>query len=522
MRTQAGCVLKEAGLLIEPQVHTTSRIGTRFAGPMMIFLAALVILARIVMSSRYGFHRDELQFLADSRHLDWGFVIYPPAVPLLGRLVLSVFGLSLVAVRLLTLLAQTVCIVLTAMMTREFGGSKLAQIAAALVLALSPVPLVHGIGFTYTSFDYLWWFLAAYLLVLLVKSGNPRWWVPVGLVLGIGLETKYTILFFICGILAGIVFTPIRSHLRSGWFWVGIILAVLLVLPNALWQIRHQFISVHSLHAIHVRDLALGRDKGYIVGQFLANLNIFAMPIWIVGLIAFLRNKDTRYRLFAFAYLVPLALFALARARYYYPATAYPMLLAMGVVTSERWLSSISQRRQKVVVSTIFAGLTVYGIAACALIFPWPTSGKPLNTLIAHNDWLRDEIGWDSLVGKLSQVRNNLPEAQRANVGIVAGNYGEAGAIENLGQPLGLPLPISGSNSWWLRSYPQSPPTTLIVTGYTKQAAEGYFTNCRLADRQSNVYGIQTLETEDKGGIYVCGPPRLPWPEAWKSLQAFQ
>src|SRR5271157_1380767 len=218
---------------------------------LLLSVAALVALVHMLTNNRYGFHRDELQFLSDARHLDWGFVSYPPFTPFVERIGLDLFGLSLVGLRLFSVLAQAAAIVITGLMARELGGGRLAQGTAALAVALSPLPLFEGTEFQYGTFDYLWWVLVAYFVIRLLKTENPRWWMAIGAVVGIGLETKYTICFLVLALLCGFLLSRARRFLLSWWVLGGVGIALLIFLPNLIWQIRHDFISYHFLHFIH-------------------------------------------------------------------------------------------------------------------------------------------------------------------------------------------------------------------------------------------------------------------------------
>ena len=206
-------------------------------------------------------------------------------------------------------------------MARELGGGRLAQVTAALVIALSPLPMFEATEFQYSSFDYLWWALAAYFTIRLLQTENPRWWLAIGAAVGAGLMTKYTMCFLIAGIAGGLVLTAERRYLLNRWFWAGAALALLIFLPNLLWQIRHDFISWHFLQHIHKRDVGQGRDRGFIRDQFIICVNLIATPLWITGLIAYVRER--RYRMLAWMYLIPLALFIVGKGRGYYLAAAY-------------------------------------------------------------------------------------------------------------------------------------------------------------------------------------------------------
>ena len=485
----------------------------------LLAIATAVALFHILTNDRYGFHRDELQFLSDARHLDWGFVAYPPFTPFVERISMAVFGLSMVGLRLAAVVAQAAAIFVTGRMARDLGGGRLAQIASALGVALSAVPLFEGTEFQYTCFDYLWWVLIAWFVIRLLKSENPGWWLAIGAAMGVGLQTKYSMAFFIAGVLGGLVLTPARRYLAGSWFWGGMALAIAIFLPNLIWQVRHDFISFHFLQHIHARDVGEGRAEGFLHEQFWLCTNPMTPALWIAGLVCFLR--DRRYRMLAWMYLVPLALFIVGKGRGYYLAGAYPMLMAMGAVAGERWIARMRRLPRRAVEIAFFGGLAAWGAYACALIVPLASSGPLKEFALSHNGDMREEIGWNDLVRTVAAIRDSLPPEQRENAGVLVGNYGEQGAVEILGPAWHLPPPISLTNSAWLRGYPQPPPTTLIVLGVSQKDAARALTSCRVAGHNGNPYGIRNEESEYHPDILVCGPPILPWPQFWKKYQSF-
>src|SRR5438445_2156402 len=251
--------------VLNPEESFVQReIGSQADTWTLVRIAAVVAIIHLLTNGRYGFHRDELQFLSDARHLDWGFVAYPPLTPFVERIALEIFGVSMVGLRLFSVIAQALAIVVTGWMARELGGGRLAQITAALAVATSGLPVFEATEFQYSTFDYLWWVLIAYFVIRLLKSENPRWWMAIGASVGVGLLTKYTICFFIAGILGGMLLSGARRYFLSGWFWGGVGVAVLIFLPNLVWQVRHGFISVHFLQHIHARDVAQGRANGFL------------------------------------------------------------------------------------------------------------------------------------------------------------------------------------------------------------------------------------------------------------------
>jgi hypothetical protein len=485
----------------------------------LLGVAAAVTLVHLATNGRYGFHRDELQFLSDARHLDWGCVAYPPLTPFIERIGIGLFGLSMVGLRLFSVLAQALVIVISGLMARELGGGRLAQFTVSLSVALSPLPLFQGTEFQYSTFDYLWWLLVAYFTIRLLKSENPRWWLPIGVAIGLGLMTKYTICFFVLALLCGFLLTRARRFLGSWWFLGCVGIALLIFLPNFIWQVRHDFISYYFLHSIHMRDIALGRGKQFIFKQFFVCANVYSAPLWIAGVLRFLRSP--RYRPLAWMYLFPVAYFMSVQGIYYYVAPAYPMAIAMGAVAGEQWLATLPKLWQGVVKIVFFQGIAVAGAYTFAFVLPLATSGPLMHFALEQNDDLREEFGWPELVSTVASIRDSLPSEQQARMGVLVGNYGEQGAVEIFGPAYHLPPPISMTNSAWLRGYPTPQPTTLIVIGFSSNDANRAFTGCRLAGHNGNSDVLKNEESQYHPDIFVCGSPRLPWPIFWKKYQSF-
>lgn len=505
--------------------HTQAELGPGHAtsgdylAPLII--APAVVILHLATDGRYGFHRDELQVLDDARQLAWGFVALPPFTPFIERISMALFDTSLVGLRLFSIVAQGVVIVLTGLMARELGASRLGQVVATLATAIAPVAVFDAVVSQYSSFDLLWWVLIAYFLLRLLKSGEPRWWVAIGAVIGLGMLTKYSMAFYAAGISGALPLTPERRYLKSRWLWCGAALSVLIFLPNVIWQIRHEFISVHFLEYIHQRDIGEGRTSGFIPDQFLLNSNIMLTPLWLAGLYYFFADREgKRYRLFGWLYVIPMALLLAFKGRDYYSAGLYPILFAAGSVLWGRWVHRMRPLGSRVVQVATFAAIAIGGYGVGRALLPLgPIS--PGNYALKVNGELREEIGWTGLVAEIARIRDTLPSAERARVGIITGNYGETGAIDLYGPRYGLPLAISGTNTAWYRGYGDPPPQTLIVVGLSREYVDRTFRSCHLAGHNGNPYGIQNEESADHPDIFVCGPPQLPWPEFWKSFQSF-
>jgi 4-amino-4-deoxy-L-arabinose transferase-like glycosyltransferase len=488
----------------------------------LVIVAVSVTLVHIATNGRYGFHRDELQVLDEARHMDWGFVAFPPVTPLIERISMVFFDSSLVGLRLASVFAQGAVIVLTGLMARELGAKRLAQVVAALAVAVSPLPMFEATEFQYSSFDMLWWVLIAYFLIRLLKSENPRWWLPIGAVIGLGMETKYTMAFYAVGIAGALLLTPARRYLESRWLWYGVALSLLIFLPNLIWQIRHDFVSLHFLQHIHKRDVGEGRANGYWRDQFMINTNPLLAPLWLTGVYYFFADRDGKhYRLLAWLWLILVVLFATMKGRGYYVGALYPMLFAAGAVLWSRWIHWLRAGWRWTVEAVTFAALAVGAWGAGRVVLPIQPVNSPHNFALKNNGDLREEIGWTDLVAEVARIRDSFTPPERANFAIITGNYGETGAINLYGPRYGLPQAISGTNTAWYRGYGNPPPQTLIVLGQSREDANEMFQSCRLAGHDGNPFGIKNEESVDHPDIFVCGPPRRPWPEFWKRFRSF-
>lgn len=489
----------------------------------LMLLALAKFSLHLLTNNQYGFHRDELATLDDARFLAWGYTAYPPLTPFLARIQLELFGTSLVGFRILSSLAQSIAMVIAGLMARELGGSRRAQIVTAIAVAIAPMSLISGALFQYVSFDYLWWVLIAYFMIRLIKSENPRWWLAIGLGIGIGMMTKYTIIYLVAGLVAGILLTSYRRHLKSPWLWGGVGISLLIFLPNLIWQIQHDFISLEFLSNIHERDIAIGRTEGFIPEQFVVSANLFTIPFWVGGLYYYFFKPDGKvYRPLGWMYVIPLVLFLLTQGRSYYLAPAYPMLIAAGVVVWEKWIERLSAGKSRFVLTTTWLGLILGTAMGIAFMLPVaPVNSGLWNVVSEVNDNFVEQIGWTDLTETVADIYSSLPVEEQSRTGILAVNYGEAGAVNLYGPAYGLPEAISGVNSYWLRGYGNPPPETLIVLGFSQESAERYFRSCELAGHVTNQFDVENQETIYHPNIFLCRQPRYPWPDLWKMLRSF-
>ena len=486
---------------------------------LLCLIAAATVVLHMLTGGQYGFHRDELATLDDARHLAWGYVAYPPITPFFGRLSLELFGPSLRGFRFFPAVAQAIALVLTGLMARELGGRRGAQLLA--VFAALPLAIAAGVMMQYVAFDYLFWVLTAYLLIRLFKSGDPRWWVAIGASIGLGMMAKYGMVFFVCGIAAGVLLTDARRYLASKWLLVGVAVSLLIFLPNLVWQIQHDFVSLDFLKHIHERDVRIGRAKDFLPEQVLFTL----LAPCRSGSRALLLSSQ----------LPPAA--ASARSA---GCTSLPLLIFIDrqgarLLSHRRlsdalrggsvWLQGMLDARPRWRRPVLAVGSIA--LAVNALIFAFvslpiaPINSRWFKLATSKNGDLVEMIGWPELVQEVARIRDTLRPEERQHLGIITANYGEAGAVNLYGAAHGLPGAISGVNSFWARGYGDPPPETLIVLGFSERSANDRFSDCRVAGHTPNPYGIENEETRDHPDIYVCRAPKIGWAEFWKKFRHF-
>lgn len=493
---------------------------------LVLFLITLcAVIFHIILNGQYGFHRDELDFIMNARRLDWGYVSYPPVTPLFTRIGLILFGESLRGLRILPAAAQGICMVLAALIARDIGGKRSAQFLTAFAVFIAPISLIGGTVIMYFTFDYLWWVLVAFFFVRLLTTEDPRYWIGIGAGIGIGMMTKYTMVFWAAGLAAAVIITPARKYLFSKWLYLGAGLSILIFLPNLVWQYQHDFIVFDFLSSIHARDVQWGRTKGFLPEQLYLTTNPLSLPLWTAGLAACMFSPSMkRFRALGWMFLVTFLLFLLSRARGYYTGPSYVMLLAAGCVWFGRWFQNLNRIKRRIGYSLLWSAQIIGCLTGIILMKPVAPVNSPLwdFKIRITGDLFTEMIGWQDLTAQVAGIYKSIPENEKPRTVILAGNYGEAGALDLYGKKYGLPRIISGGNSLWYRGYGDPEPETVIVVGFKPEHAEKIFESCEYRGTVKNSYNIKNEESTHHTGLYVCRKPRRPWSEMWPEMRWYQ
>jgi len=478
-------------------------------------IAVINLGIHLLTNGQYGFHRDELYFIDCSKHLAFGYADMPPLTPFLARVDLGIFGESLRGLRVLPALLSSVIVFLTGLMTRELGGKLYAQVLAAIALIVAPVYLVAGTQFQTIPVDQFFWVLTCYLLIRLINTSNHKHWLLIGLVLGLGLLAKYSVLFLAFAIFFGIIISHHRVMFTRIWIWLGALIAMLVFLPNIIWQIQNGLPVLEHMQALR-QDESTPTFR-FLIEQILI-LHPLNFPIWIAGLLFFLFIEQGRkFRMIGWLYLVPLIIFLVIKGKSYYLAPAYPVLLAGGSVMIE----SLLDRKKWVWLKYIFpALLLITSVITSPVWLPILPVEKMKKLGIADFRYdYREMIGWPEMVSLVSKVYQGLSPAEQMNTMIVTGNYGEAGAINHYGTAYGLPEASSGISSYYYWGPVNPRATIFLFVGYSEGYLTEYFSDVQVKEVISNPYDINN---EEQGSLIIlCRRSNLSMSELWLELKHY-
>jgi hypothetical protein len=490
-------------------------------------IAAAAVAVEMAVSARYGYVRDELYFLSAGQHLAFGYVDQPPLTPLLARISAALTGDTLAGFRILPALCLAALVVMTAAMSRRLGAGRTGQLLAALAAATCAEYLGAMHELTTTTPDFVFWSLILLLVMRLLASRDPRWWLAIGGCAGVASEAKWNIAFLLAGLAAGFLFTDARRLLASRYLLIGGLLAAALAAPDVIWQAGHGW---PGLDVFRVLQTSAGHNRAvYWPAQVLYTGPVLT-PVWVGGAVWSLRSAAARpFRPAAIACVIVIVLQFVLGGKAYYPGAAFTFLLAAGCVPLERRLAGRAPRARRITPTfpPAFAAAFVTGAAMVAgAVLAAPVALPVLPARALHtvplqkiNYDLGEEIAWPRLVALVARQYGALPAAQRARTAVLAGNYGEAGAIDRYGPGDGLPQVYSGANNFWLWGPPPAADSAAIAVNIDPALLRREFARVRRVATFWNGLGVD--DDEQGAPVYLATGLRTSWRRAWPAFREY-
>jgi hypothetical protein len=507
----------------------------------LIFAAIKVALHIVtnIMAQRagYGIFRDEMYYLICGRHLAFGYVDQPPMVALQARLSEMLFGYQhMWSLRLISAIAGGAKVFLTGMLVWALGGGRRAAALAMLGVLIVGVYLGIDSYLSMNSFDPVFWMTCALALIQIVKTESPRairnWWIVLGISAGLGLENKASEVFFLVCVLVALSLTRQRRILASRWFGVAVLIMIALALPNLLWQIHYHFPTLEWLRDVAKSDKDVKLPPlAFLVAQ-LFQLNPVTVLLWLPGVIWLLAAKAARpFRFLGLLYPIFLLAMMAMHAKDYYLAPIYPVYFAAGGVMwfawagKSRWRNGIAALYGLLIIFALFRSIP-FSVPVLSpqqfLAYENKIGYKPKDSE-THDatilpQFYADRFGWTDLLAQVKQIYDGLPPAERAVTGIFAGNYGEASAINLMGEKYGLPLAISGHQNYWIwgpRGYTGQ--EMIVITGAKPEEMQQYYASCKVMAMRDNPLAMPW----ERGPIYLCYGRKTAYAADWNDLKHY-
>jgi hypothetical protein len=519
--------LEGAGSAID---RVRARESARASIALLLSLALAKLLIQFAGINHYGFFRDELYYIACGEHLAWGYIDQPPLIALTAWFARHTFGESLFAVRLLPAVAGAAVVFLTGWIAREFGGGLFAQFLAALAMLFAPAYLAFDSFLSMNAFEPLFWVFCAWIAIRIVKGASPKLWLAFGAIAGLGLENKHTMLVFGFALVAGLLISGHGRLFFSKWIWIGGAIALAMFLPNLIWEAHNGWPQI-----LVVRNAQ--EFKNFEIGplRFLADQILFLqpieLPVWLAGLVWFFAAPEgNRFRFLGWAYLIVMIVFIVLHGKSYYALPIYPILMASGGVALEQFF--FGARRRRWLASAYCSLIVIAGLVT----LPFGVPLLPVDTFIRYSEILPyargvkterdptvalpqlygDMFGWENMASSVGRVYHGLPPQEQSGCAILAGNYGEAGAIDYYGPALGLPKAISGHNNYFLWGPRNYSGECVIVFGENADRYARLFGEAQLV---ATITDEHAMPSERGVHVYVCRKPSAPLAILWPNFK---
>ncbi|MHB8209704.1 ArnT family glycosyltransferase [Mucilaginibacter sp.] len=491
-----------------------------YTGFILVFVAIKVVLNLFAMP-HFGFHRDELLHMALGDHLAWGYKEVPPAIAVIAKLSSTLFGDSVFATRVFCTLFAGLIVWFTGLITVELGGRKFAITLACLGIILAPAFVASEYLLQPVIFDQFWWVLTVYLIVKYINSSSVKYLYFIGIAVGLGLLTKYTMGFFTLALVIGLLFTKQRRLLFNKHVLGAILVALILFIPNIIWQFQHHLPVITHMSALRRTQLEYIKPSDFISQQMMVNGSFILL--WLTGFFFLIFSfKLRKYQFLAFAYIAIFLFLIEMSGKNYYLFGAYPMLFAAGGFGFERWIKNNNYFLRTMVILLISVPNLV--------LFPMLLPVLPLKQTLAFFKFTDnnlsffdfaviwedhqkhpttqdygDMFGWDEMTKKVADTYNTLTPNQQKHTIIWADNYGEAGAIHHFGKLYNLPDVYSLDSSFTLWTPRSLSPDYIIYVddddNVSKRLAP-YMQSCKKVGEVDN-----PLSREKGTSIYLLTKP---------------
>ena len=482
-------------------------------------LAFFKLMAHLLTNANYELHRDVYLYLALAEHPAWGYISVPPLTPMIGKLAMALFGGSAIAVGFFPALIGAISVLVIALLVKELGGTTWALVIACMAFMLSPSFLRSNTFLMPVSFDQFAWLLSGYFIFKLVQKPAPQYWIHLGILWGIAFLNKYAIVFLVVAFLLALLLTSQRNLLQSRYFGLGFLLGGLIILPNLVWQYKHNWPVIGHMEELRRTQLVNVHPGDFLMLQLL--MNFHAAMVWLAGLVFLLFSKEgRRWHVLGLTFLFTVGILLLLSGKAYYTLGVYPLLFAAGGVAIEKKFAIRWRFLRPAVLGVmifIFLPLLPYSlpVLSFAKMAAYAEASKKfgLEGALVWEDGrvhqlpqdYADMTGWRALAEIVIKTYQNLNETEKASCAIYAENYGQAGAIKYHGRQLGLPEPICFNETFvlWAPDSVAKQPMLIYVNDELGEDIQQLFADIALAGKVDNAYfrenGLQ---------VYLCRNPR--------------
>jgi Dolichyl-phosphate-mannose-protein mannosyltransferase len=515
--------------------QSKNRISNTFysANVVLIILSLFKFLFHFAvnLNGAYGFFRDEFYYIACSNHLAWGYVDQPPFSILVLKISRLLLGDSLLAIRFLPALLGALTVFIAGKIAKELGGGIFAQSAAAICVIIAPINLALNSYYSMNSFDLFFWAFSFYLLILIIKNGNKKLWYVLGVIIGLGLMNKISMLWLGGGLIVGLLLTKHRKLLMTKEPWIAFIIAGIIFIPHIIWQIENDYPTLVFMRNALKDKYVLQSPIDFLKSLILME-NPITFPIWILGLYYLLLDKNIKqFRILGIIFIaVVIVLLLNPSSKAEYISSSLPILFAGGGI----FLESISERKKifwpkPAIIIVLALSIWVAPLAAPVLpvdsyieyagffgIKPSTSENKQLAQL---PQFFADMFGWKEMTEQIATVYNKLtPEEKQTSV-IFCGNYGEAGAINFFGKKYDLAPAVSGHNNYYLWGPVRKNISVVIIIGSNKNSLEKVFGEVIPSDTLHLKY---SMPYENNQPVWICKQPKKTIQEIWPGTKHYE